>query len=382
MNNWDIAKAKRDLYKCPVISVTGTSGKTSTCYFLYTILKSIYKMSRCHPDRNGVKGIEQNIREAVDLKDDYWILEIGISEPGNMEKHLKLVQPNLRIITNVGRAHIDTFRSIRDYQDEKLFYIKNVSNSLLIINNNDHLLQKELGKLRQINNNNDIVTFGYDENNDIQLLNYEMAYDGLSSTSQIKINMDKNKVITIKFLGIGKHYHENACLAIACAIKCNVPVELIEKSINNLELLERRGMIHKIRNLYIYDYTFNFVPGACLKNLEEFKCINTDNKIIILSANLQYYYHSNLPKIEQIYSEEYIQILEKAKAITPYILILNNNIKINKNLINNDYTGMIYDSVNIYKELKKLTQNINKTWYIYFHTINTQYGLSIIKKLS
>ena len=43
---------------------------------------------------------------------------------------------------------------------------------------------------------------------------------------------------------------------------------------------------------------------------------------------------------------------------------------------------MIYDSVNIYKELKKLTQNINKTWYIYFHTINTQYGLSIIKKLS
>ena len=379
MNNIDLEKYiklypnitncinKRNNFKGIVISISGSCGKTTTTSMIYELLKSKYNVQKSHENSNGFLGICWCITDLYSINNDFWIQEIGISNVDEMIPKLNILKPSIYILTNIYEAHTSNFNKIEDYHDEKIKFIKNPPpNSIIIINNDNNIINSYIKNniLFYQTNNIKIIYCGLNLENDVKLINYKINEDNISSTYDILINNLTN--IHFKLNVIGKHYGENACLAIACAIHLNIPISVIEDTLNKFSLYIGRGKIHNIKNITIYDYSYNMIHKACMKNLEEFKNINIDNKIIIIG---KYVAEIN----NDIYFEE---IINKSLLITDNVIIFHKNKNILE-LINNKIK--ILDNIELYNYILNL--NKDKHWYIFIQTPNYLNTKDIILKI-
>ncbi len=357
-----ISIGKRNIYKNPVISVTGTSGKTTTVKMIHDIIKSTYTVDKTLENSNSTAGIPYCITKYFNLSSDYWVIEIGIGNVGEMDTLLNIVKPNIRVITNIDEAHTDSFQNKESYQTEKLKYLENLpADTVLIINNDDPILSS-----LKFEPNIKVIKCGSKETDDIQIQNYIINSDNISSTFQIQIY---NKIkITIKLNSIGVHNGINACLAIACAYYLNVTIPNIINSLDNFIFYQNRGSIIVKPSYTIYDYSYNCIPYACLKNLEAFKNINSNNKLVILGS--EYGMKSSKDCLELL--------LNISVKITNNIIVYSKDLE---QLTNSNQNIKIYNNfTSIINDVKQLI-NLNEYLYIFIQGSNKMELFNLIKLL-
>jgi len=236
-------------YKNNIISVTGSCGKTTTCKMIYELLKNKYTIDKTHENSNSFLGIPWCVNNFFNINSDLWLIEIGIGAVNEMDKLVKMINPNIRIITNITEAHLANFNNLKEYQDEKLkFYDTMSENNIAIINNDDILLANYKFKP-----NIKVIYCGSKDTDDIQIIDFKLNEDNISSSIHIKINTINqniiNKNIKFKLNGICKHNAINCSLAIGCAIYFNIPLDLIIKTLNIFKLYKNRGNIIVIYNI-------------------------------------------------------------------------------------------------------------------------------------
>lgn len=367
---------KRNAYNGNVIAITGSCGKTCTTTMVYEILYKKYNVKKSHENANGFLGIGYNINNIFNQNNKYWIQEIGIDHVDEMLPKITLIKPHIYILTNIYEAHTSNFSNISEYHQEKINFIYYaLPNSIIIVNNDNEIIKKHLKeniehyKLKNIK----IILCGSNNENDIQLIEYKINEDNVSSTYHIKIKNFHDLIFTLN--GIGRHYGENACLAIACGIECNIPVEIIKNSLNNFKFNTSRGIIKDINNLKIFDYSYNMIYKACCKNLKEFKNINinSNQKIIIIGK-------FDIKDINSI--NDFNNIIDLSLSIT-------NNVNIftyYENTIN-EIKSQNKNKVKIFNKAELLVKylndlNKNKKWFVYIqtpHIMNTL--IDVIYKL-
>ncbi len=273
----DIEKCFEKLrqHKNTKISVTGSCGKTTTCKMIYDLLKTKYEVDITHKNSNGLPGIPWCINNFFNVNSKFWIFELGIDGINQMEELIKMIKPNVRIITNIYEAHTESFKNFQEYKNEKLKMLDTVQkNDVVIINNDDVSLSKYKFK-----RNIKVIYCGSQNTDDIQLTNYKLNNDGISSTISVRI---KNDIINFKLNGIGRHNAINCCLAIGCAVYFNISKNFIIDALNKFEFYENRGSITSAPKYTLYDYTYNLVGEACRNNLKSFYNVVSCNKLIIL----------------------------------------------------------------------------------------------------
>ena len=106
-----MARHHRRKFKIPVVALTGTNGKTTTKELIAACLRKKYNVIATEGNLNNHIGvpltllrINENTRAAV--------IEMGASNPGEIETLVKLVCPSFGLITNVGKAHLQGFGSL------------------------------------------------------------------------------------------------------------------------------------------------------------------------------------------------------------------------------------------------------------------------------
>lgn len=276
---------------------------------------------------------------------------------------LALTKPSIYVLTNIYEAHTCNFTNISDYHNEKINFIYYaLPNSTIIVNNDNIIIKNHLEKnIEHYKSKNiKLIYCGTNINDDIQLVNYKLNDDNISSIYFIKIKDSLEFEIKLNY--IGKHYGENACLAIACGLLCNVPLPIIKESFNNLNFNTSRGIIRNINNLILYDYSYNMIYKACFNNLIEFKKIKSNNKIIIIGK-------FNIKDINSI--NDFNSIINLSISITDNVNIftdykntlneINNNNNKNKVKIFNKPDNLIYYINNLNKNIK---------WYVFVQTPN------------
>ncbi len=108
-----LAKKKREKIQGQVVGITGSSGKTTTKDFLKKILEASFTVIGTEGNANSQIGLPLFILNTqsphVFSPSTVWVIEMGISTPGEMDKLVDIVQPDIALITNVGCAHIGAF---------------------------------------------------------------------------------------------------------------------------------------------------------------------------------------------------------------------------------------------------------------------------------
>lgn len=136
-----LATAYREQLKMPVIAITGSNGKTVVKEWLYQCLSFDYVVSRSPKSYNSQVGVPLSVW-LLNEEAEWSIIEAGISQPEEMQKLEKIIQPNYGIITNIGQAHQENFSTIEQKIREKL---KLFEHSEMICYCYDHeIIRKEI----------------------------------------------------------------------------------------------------------------------------------------------------------------------------------------------------------------------------------------------
>lgn len=109
-----LAAWHRRQFHVPVIGITGSNGKTIVKEWLYQLLHPDYNIVRSPRSYNSQTGVPLSIWQ-MNEQHDLAIFEAGISQPGEMERLEEMIRPSIGVLTNIGEAHSEGFRS----QDEK-----------------------------------------------------------------------------------------------------------------------------------------------------------------------------------------------------------------------------------------------------------------------
>ena len=114
-----LAAHRRKQYKIPVIGITGSNGKTIVKEWLNQLLSADYNIVRSPKSYNSQIGVPLSVWQMEDFH-NLAIFEAGISQPDEMDRLAKVIQPTIGIFTNIGKAHTEGFLNIRQKVNEKL----------------------------------------------------------------------------------------------------------------------------------------------------------------------------------------------------------------------------------------------------------------------
>ncbi len=134
----DLAIYFRKSYKGEVVGITGTLGKTTFKEWASATLlpsKTVYRSPKSYNSQLGVALSILSGNQSADI----WLIEAGISEPGEMIRLYEIIQPTVGVFTHFGKGHGANFIAETEYFSEKMQLFSNVK---VLITPNEPIFQK------------------------------------------------------------------------------------------------------------------------------------------------------------------------------------------------------------------------------------------------
>lgn len=314
------AKKWREALNIKVIGITGSNGKTTVKDIIYHLLSKKYKVKKTEGNYNNHIGLPFTLLRA-EKDDDFMILEMGMSDFGEIELLGDIAQPNISIITNIGESHLEflkTKENVFKAKTEILPYTRDV-----LITNGDDKYLKEINKFKNRDDkeikNVKILNMKRNEFKEKTLDFYYDVFTFNEFESEFNLKYFEEKLYKkvdkkYKTNLLGEHNILNAAIAIATVKQFDLDDMYIEKGLENIELTNMRFQKIEIKNkIYIND-AYNASPLSMKKSLETFsKIFNNMEKIVVLGDMLE------LGEKEIGYHENLLNDIQKAQINKVYL---------------------------------------------------------------
>ncbi|MBR5355591.1 MAG: UDP-N-acetylmuramoyl-tripeptide--D-alanyl-D-alanine ligase, partial [Lachnospiraceae bacterium] len=102
----DLAKWYRESLNVKVVGITGSVGKTSTKEMVSAVLSEGFKTQKTIGNYNNEIGLPLTVL-SIEEDTEVEVLEMGISDFGEMRVLSRIAQPNVCVITNIGECHLE-----------------------------------------------------------------------------------------------------------------------------------------------------------------------------------------------------------------------------------------------------------------------------------
>ena len=114
-----LAERHRDEFDIPIVGITGSNGKTMVKEWLYQLLSPQFTVTRSPKSFNSQIGVPLSVW-LLNEQTQVGLFEAGISEMGEMEALRDIIQPTIGVLTSLGAAHQENFRTMEEKCMEKL----------------------------------------------------------------------------------------------------------------------------------------------------------------------------------------------------------------------------------------------------------------------
>lgn len=269
-----LAKEYRKELDVKIIGITGSNGKTSTKDILDGLLDTQYKTQKTLGNFNNHIGVPLTV---LDLEEDTEIavIEMGTSDFGEIELLTSIVKPHVAIITNIGEAHLQWFKTRENVAKEKLEIIKGLDSDGLFVYWGDDPILKE--KVKNLNIEQEILSYGIAKDND-----YICELDSLEKNGlyfKLKSPIEERYFLPM----LGKHYMYNATAAILVARYFNIPFENIQYGLDHMNATGNRNELIKAQGFSILNDSYKSNPSSLLAALDTlYNLEGFDQKIVVL----------------------------------------------------------------------------------------------------
>lgn len=309
-----LANYHRSHLKIPVLSITGSNGKTTTKELCRDVLQKKYNVKATAGNLNNHIGVPLTIL-GTGLETEFLIVEMGANHQGEIDALCKIAEPDYVMITNIGKAHLEGFGGVEGIKKGKseMYRHAAVHHKKIFINSDDDVLMSllpphsetiiysalALAKLRE---EKPFITF---------------EYDGTTHSTQL----------------YGSYNISNIAFAIAAGEYFGVEPADISSAISNYLPENNRSQIVKLGTNTVIKDAYNANPTSMKYSIESFAKLDASNKMMILGDMLELGDHT---------AEEHKAIISLAKTLQ-----LNDVIFIGKNFSNvkNEQHGVYFENV-------------------------------------
>ena len=255
----DIAEFYLAELDIPVIGITGSVGKTSTKEMIAAVLKEKYQVLKTQGNFNNELGLPLTIFN-LRAEDEIAVLEMGISDFGEMHRLAKIARPDTCIITNIGECHLENLESrdgVLKAKSEIFDFLKD--DGRIIINGDDDKLitLTEVKKIKPI-------FYGLDSKSSVYATAIKgHGLDGISC----QIHLPRASFAVMIPLP-GHHMVYNALAGAAVGNIYGLTTDEIKRGIESLQPLSGRFNIIKTDDYTIIDDCYNANPVSMKASLE------------------------------------------------------------------------------------------------------------------
>lgn len=249
-----LAKAVRRASGTKVVAITGSAGKTTTKEVTSEFLETRYRVVRNRGNLNNHIGLPLSLMQ-LRHRPEMAVVELGMSHAGEISTLVGVAEPEVRVWTNVGEAHLGFFASMDAIAEAKAEILEGATPSTILVANADD----ERVAARAMRFGGRLLTFGFDRAANIRATAViDRGIDGTSAhvvTPRGEVDLDTPLV--------GRANLANVLAATAVAIECEVPLAAIAARAGALRPAAHRGDVVKLAGeVTVIDDSYNANPMA------------------------------------------------------------------------------------------------------------------------
>jgi UDP-N-acetylmuramoyl-tripeptide--D-alanyl-D-alanine ligase len=243
-----------------VTAVTGSAGKTTTKEIAAEFLGARYTVFRNRGNLNNHIGLPLSLLE-LRARPDAAVVELGMNHPGEIRTLVGIAEPDVRVWTNVGDAHVGFFGSIDAIAEAKGEIAENArAGDVLIANADDSRVMSRASAFA-----GRVVTFGFDASADVRATGVKEK--GLDGTAARLVTSRGEVDIETPLLGLGNL--ANVLAAAAVALEYGVSLDAVVERASRLGPAKHRGELLRLPGgVTLIDDSYNSSPAALRRALE------------------------------------------------------------------------------------------------------------------
>jgi UDP-N-acetylmuramoyl-tripeptide--D-alanyl-D-alanine ligase len=256
----DLARAARARLDAKVIAVTGSVGKTSTKEALRRVLCAQGQTHASAASFNNHWGVPLSLARCPATV-RFAIFEIGMNHSGEIEPLVKLVRPQIAIITTVEPVHLEFFAGIEAIADAKAEIFEGVEPGGAVVLNRDNPQYARLARRARKLGIARIVSFGAHKKSDARLLDLSLHPDCSAVHAKI-LGHD----VTYKLGMPGRHMAMNSLAVLAAASLVDADLALAALALSQVEPAAGRGVRRALElaggEATLIDESYNANPAS------------------------------------------------------------------------------------------------------------------------
>lgn len=271
----DIGAFIRDRFNIPIVGVTGSVGKTTTREMIAAALSGCLNVYQTDGNLNSQIGVPVTLSRMT--KDaEVSVLEMGMSEVGQMDTLSGMVRPDICVVTVIGVAHIEFLKTQENIRKEKLSIVNHMNKGgVLFLNGDDPMLAEIKGETG-------VKTFYYGTGEwcdyraeNVHMENYKYVYEYVHGDTRIPVVLN----------ALGRHNVGNSLVGMAIADYMGLDLNKAAKGFADFKGI--RQVIIDIPDKYtIIDDTYNASPDSMKASLNVLSELETEGRKIAVLGDM------------------------------------------------------------------------------------------------
>lgn len=257
-----LARLNRQASNARLVAVTGSSGKTTVKEMVLSILSEMGNTLATRGNLNNEIGVPLTLLR-LEREHQYGVIELGASAGGEISYLVSLVEPEVAIITNAGRAHLSGFGRLSDVVDAKGEILTGIRpGGTAVLNADDEHYIK--WRLIALSEGSSVVAFSTNPSKITTHADYfcaDLETENPEVTTFVLVAPEDE--IKIRLPLPGQHNIANALAAAAASMALGATIEQVKIGLEQMKPVPGRMISYPGENdCSLIDDTYNANPGS------------------------------------------------------------------------------------------------------------------------
>lgn len=259
----EIGYMERQKFHGTVIGVTGSVGKTTTRNMIAAALGSQRRVFQTAGNANSQVGVPITMFEMARSGAELAVIELGMSEPGEMTRIARVACVDMAVMTNIGIAHIEQLKTQENILREKLHILDGMwDGGTLLLNGEDPLLSS--------------------------VTEEKLHACGIMTDRSVKLRQYSGAAFTAPLSVRGAHMRQNAAAAMEVCRTLGLAEEPAAAALAAFTGVKGRGEVLRLSNgVTVIDDAYNASPVSMKAGLSVLAEMEGTRRIAVLADMLE-----------------------------------------------------------------------------------------------
>ena len=287
-----LAHHHRLQFNIPIIGITGSNGKTTSKELIHAVLSSEKNVLATEGNLNTHIGVPLTLLR-LKKEHDIAIVEMGANKPHDIAELCAIAKPTHGIITNIGKAHLEGFKTFEGVLKTKseLYDSVKASKGIVVVNADDNILTKACPT--------ETTNYSYSKKNTESIVRGELTK--LTPFVEFRYESSKHLSPTLKTNLVGEYNFYNFLAAVCFGEIFGISNQNINKAIENYVPTNNRSQVNKTAHNTLIVDCYNANPSSMQSALKSFAQVDAKKKLAVLG---------DMRELGQEEKEEHLAIIQ------------------------------------------------------------------------